>query len=422
MQNTGFGNKPKALMCFLCGREFGTNSLEIHMKQCEKKNNKNSIPQQYNQVFDKIKSGNKLSNNEYEQFNNNANDEYKDKTLVGCLNCGRKFLPDRLEVHLRSCKGEGVKFKLKNEAKSSQGVPKLSIKGNLGKSVDVSALNKENTSTKLFEEKMLGQLKSEAKETKKSTSVNPLSKSLVLPSIKPKGPVCLVCYVCGREFGKHSIEIHLEKCMEKKVQEDLSKGIPKKQIVTPDPPDELIAILDKLQLKEEIPYEEIAAYNQIAQEWYKNLSMRQCEKCGRRFASDRLDVHLKSCNPEQMNKPNSNKTGMATRPKMHMCPLCGREFGSMSLDIHIKTCKIKFDRDQEQLPYNQRKSAEDLIEKFKKMEANIKSNGNYNIDNFNGEAFKMFNEEALVPCDLCGRTFLPDRLAVHKRSCKGPRK
>ena len=29
--------KPKSLVCYICGREFGTASLEIHMKTCKKK-------------------------------------------------------------------------------------------------------------------------------------------------------------------------------------------------------------------------------------------------------------------------------------------------------------------------------------------------------------------------------------------------
>lgn len=33
----GFGNKPRALMCYICGREYGTTSLQIHIKTCMKK-------------------------------------------------------------------------------------------------------------------------------------------------------------------------------------------------------------------------------------------------------------------------------------------------------------------------------------------------------------------------------------------------
>ena len=29
--------RPKALMCYICGREYGTTSLEIHLKTCKKK-------------------------------------------------------------------------------------------------------------------------------------------------------------------------------------------------------------------------------------------------------------------------------------------------------------------------------------------------------------------------------------------------
>ena len=37
MSGGGFGNKPRALMCYICGREYGTASLQIHIKTCMKK-------------------------------------------------------------------------------------------------------------------------------------------------------------------------------------------------------------------------------------------------------------------------------------------------------------------------------------------------------------------------------------------------
>jgi hypothetical protein len=40
-------------------------------------------------------------------------------------------------------------------------------------------------------------------------------------------------------------------------------------------------------------------------------------------------------------------------------------------------------------------------------------------DKYNDDAFKEYNEKALVPCDGCGRTFLPDSLIKHQKSCKG---
>lgn len=37
---------------------------------------------------------------------------------------------------------------------------------------------------------------------------------------------------------------------------------------------------------------------------------------------------------------------------------------------------------------------------------------------YNENAFKNFDEQALVQCKNCLRTFLADRLAIHERSCK----
>ena len=36
---------------------------------------------------------------------------------------------------------------------------------------------------------------------------------------------------------------------------------------------------------------------------------------------------------------------------------------------------------------------------------------------YNEDAFTNFNEKVLEPCHNCGRTFLPDSLKVHLRSC-----
>ncbi len=40
------------------------------------------------------------------------------------------------------------------------------------------------------------------------------------------------------------------------------------------------------------------------------------------------------------------------------------------------------------------------------------------MQQYNDEAFNKFNKEALVPCDICGRTFLPESLAKHVKGCK----
>ena len=152
---------------------------------------------------------------------------------------------------------------------------------------------------------------------------------------------------------------------------------------------------------------------------FTEKTMKPCLGCKRRFLADRLEVHIKGCkayNEYAYKNPLSPK--MTARPKMLMCPLCGREFGSMSLPIHMKTCRDAFDREQMILPKHQRRSADNILEKYNEVNKSMKSGGNYNMDNLNGDAYNIWKEEALVPCEICGRTFLPDRLQVHARSCK----
>ena len=84
----------------------------------------------------------------------------------------------------------------------------------------------------------------------------------------------------------------------------------------------------------------------------------------------------------------------------------------------MKTCKQKFEYEQSNLPKNQRKSADVIIEKFEQSQKALKSSGNYSVEKMNNDAYDIWSKESLMPCDICGRTFLPDRLLVHKRSCK----
>ena len=90
----------------------------------------------------------------------------------------------------------------------------------------------------------------------------------------------------------------------------------------------------------------------------------------------------------------------------------------MSLKFHIKSCKQKFELSQQSLPPNKRRNADQILKNY---EANqnrgIGSSGNYNMDQLNQQAFDQYNKDALVECEYCGRTFLPDRLPVHQKIC-----
>jgi uncharacterized Zn-finger protein len=541
-------------MCFACGREFSKGSLEIHFYQCAKKaeietNRIIETPNEYLIFFEKIKTSQKISYSEIEDFNNFSNMLFKSKTMAACPYCNRRFLKDRLEVHLRSCKpkdgnlisnnanvnnnkrnsrmldcntiknlynarsvdklnqnannavsdnlninksGDNINFKnikILKDVNKENNLKNNNTNKNLPDSKDEICLNcevkvnlsklpihlkkcpgkKRNSSHNKFahgsntkfnpQSSFTGDSTSDfAKNNNNKLNPNATSKPKFLSSEKKpevskesknktfgasgaenQKPCFLVCYLCGREFGTKSLEIHLKTCKIKFLNsEDIGNSSTiaatnfkktNKNTNIPEPPNILYELLDKINTNQHIAFQEISEYNNLAEKIYKEKSLKQCIGCKRSFIKESLEVHLKSCKlaqKAQESEPVHMK--MTQRPRMLICPLCGREFGSLSLDIHIKTCRNKFDLEQENMPRNLRRSADVILNKYytnlnKKEEHINKSNGGgaksgYQIEQLNNDAYEIFTKEALVPCENCGRTFLPDRLLVHMRSCK----
>lgn len=129
--NQGFGAKPRAVVCYICGREYGTKSIDIHVKQCIKKwedaesqkppRERRPVPQPPS-GFDELKIGGSGGVNQaaLDSYNDAAFDAYNTKALVPCQGCGRTFLPESLEKHLKGCKA-GAAAKKASEASSSFG-------------------------------------------------------------------------------------------------------------------------------------------------------------------------------------------------------------------------------------------------------------------------------------------------------------
>lgn len=102
------------------------------------------------------------------------------------------------------------------------------------------------------------------------------------------------------------------------------------------------------------------------------------------------------------------------RPPSVICHICGRPYGTASIKIHIPQCEKKFEDEQKRLPPSQRRKLPDppmnAVPDTSSMSAK-------ELDEHNEAAFRTFNDAVLVPCQYCGRTFLPDRLEIHNRSC-----
>ncbi|XP_068783049.1 zinc finger protein 474 isoform X2 [Struthio camelus] len=256
------------------------------------------------------------------------------------------------------------------------------------------------------------------------------------PVIPPRRPGFRVCYICGREFGSQSISIHEPQCLEKwHIENDqLPKHLRRAEPRRPEAPTHGSCLT--------------AAENEAAYQ-SAQAQLLPCEKCGRTFLPDRLTVHQRSCKGNNSgvglssSKPYksgkgpsfgsdsagtdlsgegqqksgaapaiSDKPPVTRRPPTVICYICGREYGTKSISIHEPQCLKKWHQENDMLPKHLRRP-----EPKKPDITSIQAKGFYDLDSLNEAAWTSAQNQ-LVPCDICGRTFLPDRLSVHQKSCK----
>ncbi|XP_051645429.1 zinc finger protein 474 [Manacus candei] len=242
----------------------------------------------------------------------------------------------------------------------------------------------------------------------------------------PRRPGFKVCYICGREFGSQSISIHESQCLKKwHIEND---QLPK-HLRRPEPrkPEVLPGGSYTLTDENEAAYQSAQA------------QLVPCGNCGRTFFPERLPVHERCCRGgssahksgkgprsgagSERYDQSENHQGMSgtasaaqakviKRPPTVICYICGREYGTKSISIHEPQCLKKWHQENDNLPKHLRRPEP------KKPEVRIvQAKGFYDLDSLNEAAWSSAQTQ-LVPCDICGRTFLPDRLIVHQRSCK----
>ncbi|KAG8456262.1 hypothetical protein GDO86_002159 [Hymenochirus boettgeri] len=353
-------------VCYICGREFGSKSIAIHEPKClEKWHIENGNLPKHLRRAAPVKpqippGGSGITDNEAAWISSQAQ-------LLPCSNCGRTFLPDRLIVHQRGCKANG---KTLGSCKTT---------------------NKEDASTAFKTVTVLCDTKG------------------IHSSV---GPKTLVCYLCGREFGTKSLPIHEPKCLEKwKTEND---KLPKEQ--RRSVPQKPQTDLSKATNRDK--------HNEAAWQSFKD-QLLPCQTCGRSFVSDRLIVHQRGCKvtpgtnikDEKLQKhgaseQSSDKPRVLKQPPSVVCYICGREFGTKSISIHEPQCLQKWHLENDKLSKNLQRP-----EPEKPEIRSIGGKGSYDLVALNEAAWQSAQRQ-LIPCDICGRTFLPDRLLVHQRSCK----
>ena len=230
----------------------------------------------------------------------------------------------------------------------------------------------------------------------------------------------ILCFICGQKFDQSEIQNHIFK------DKLRYEGQKKVRLTSPE---EYNLLFKTIKGGLSLQGDDVENFNNLISTKSVRSQANQLEysynSSGGLSMSQSIPRKSPIKSPPKKNSPPKRAPGQ--RPRGLICPLCGREYGTASLQIHMKSCRQKFELQQQDLPKNMRRSADKIIAAYEQnqamMNAFASGSGGYNIDAMNDQAFDTYNREALVPCSNCGRTFLPDRLIVHQRSClKHPRK
>ncbi|CAL4105888.1 unnamed protein product, partial [Meganyctiphanes norvegica] len=217
----------------------------------------------------------------------------------------------------------------------------------------------------------------------------------------------MMCHICGREFGSRSIAIHQPQCLAKlcKYCVNLPNGI-----------NHRFYDKSKFFMLHEVP-EELKVKFQA--------QLVPCA-CGRTFFPESLEKHQRGCKATQdaKNKP-ARKTSGSERPETSgssvkvsmgpnrptvVCYICGREFGTRSIAIHEPQCLKKWNMQNDNLPDHLKRPEP------KKPELVKTESGDIDLSAMADAAWQSHLGQ-LIACKNCGRTFFPDRLEVHSKSC-----
>ena len=317
-------NRPTTIVCYICGREFGSRSINIHEPQCIKKwHNENSqLPKDQRrrppvkpQMLPNLGTS---DSGDMERFNEAAW-QAAQSNLAPCKNCGRTFNPDRLPVHLKSCH-PGKPLKPLNKATmngpstSYNGTPEMNGRPksrpgtvtlenpkilNTTSRIDVGATPMPMTSRPGTNTpgratpgtsralRTAGGGRQNSATAPPPPSSNPYGPPTPYKKPAKRRPQFVVCYICGREFTHSSLPIHEPQCLDKWKMEN--NRLPREMRRPPPNKPVMVPLSGSASGSYNLDEANLAAMEAA------KANLAECRNCGRKFAQDRIQTHERIC-------------------------------------------------------------------------------------------------------------------------------
>ncbi|ORX44345.1 hypothetical protein BCR36DRAFT_415104 [Piromyces finnis] len=191
---------PHLVICYICGRNYSSASFSIHEPNCIKKfqleNPGKPIPKK--PVIgggdnETPVGGKKMTAKEINEYNEACREQFLDQGREACPNCGRKFLPDRLPIHLRSCTPDG------HFAREAQKRREKLAQGGQDKKATAPASKPTAVAPKVVKPKPITNSDTASPVKASPTKVSPTKTKAPAPA--PAG-TAKFCSECGNKFGE----------------------------------------------------------------------------------------------------------------------------------------------------------------------------------------------------------------------------
>ena len=347
MNATGFktGIMPKSVICYICGRGYGTKSINIHLKNCQKKwdieqekkpiKNRKPCPQPPKGYMESINKTN-VTHKDLEKINNVAFEEYNDIALEPCHFCGRTFNAEAFLIHKRICTSEKP-FKPINTKQSVKPIMKPNIevdKPNIKKTSKVYNKSKEvNKTLQLQDNYQFIFTYNGVSSTTKLTpdnqkQTNNVKKQEYDINIKNddnkdiKKPVqCVNCHkvLANDKIDKHKLICNnknkqnkndlLQETTNTKTQESNNEQIPKWK-------EKHLAMVENLQYIRKVKRYENEGKDikdiPVPENKLANNDLKSCTYCERKFNEEAYIRHTKICK-NVVNKPKNLKNNYSNK-------------------------------------------------------------------------------------------------------------
>lgn len=442
--------RPRAYVCYLCGAQFGSASLSIHISQCQKKwtdceqqkpaRERRALPPPPAELQAPLP---KLPQ-DIDDFNSKMFAYWDKVTLLECPGCSRTFRPEALEVHARVCKGDDKAQQEGSGVRRDKGLPALACKTPAAAKAATAGLGSINLSTHTAAARKNSGCSASVDSTiprSRMPSAVTACGTKTLRASTPTVPRTYVCYLCGQQFGSHSLPLHVPRCLQLFEERQQLKA-PRERRAPPPPPPEL-------DLPLPVEPRSVEQFNARMMQYYNGAALSQCNNCGRTFRPEALEVHQRSCTADKparrsalglpttpeglgaaparggsassaLRRSAPGASGQqgnvwpAMRPRAYSCYLCGQQYGSQSLSIHVPRClKLWEEREAAKAPSQRRAPPPPPPALSEPLPTTP-----HGIDEFNAAMSAAFNGLALVACSHCHRTFTPEALQHHARHCR----